>query len=414
MRGKGELILTGQLGEVMKESAQAARELPALARRRPRDRPRRRSRRSDIHVHIPEGAIPKDGPSAGVAMAAAIASALTARPVRHRLAMTGEITLRGNVLPVGGIKEKVLAARRAKVEAVLLPRLNRKEVDEPCRRDCSAISAWSSSRRSVRRSIASSPSPLLGRAVPGHGGRPGAWPGEGGPLAGRSGGSGRAAGPTRRPAAGLRIPLRPGVAGRAFARVSQEGPKPAATARDAAEEREIIRAAQAGDGQAFEELVLPAPEPGVLARPSGGGQRRGRQGRHPERARPPVARAAQVRRALRLLDLALSHDRQPRHRQPAPVVAPRPRHAARRFPGRGRAGRRRAARAGRRTAPPSRARCRASSTSCACCCRRSSARSSRCARSTVSPPRRWPRSSASAPRPCATTCSRRGARSRRR
>ena len=129
MKGKGELILTGTLGEVMRESARAA-----LSYARTRASQFRIEEdvfaRNDIHVHIPEGAIPKDGPSAGVTMAVAMLSVLTDTPVRRNVAMTGEITLRGNVLAVGGIKEKVLAARRAKLDTVVLPRLNGKDIDE--------------------------------------------------------------------------------------------------------------------------------------------------------------------------------------------------------------------------------------------------------------------------------------------
>ena len=129
MPGKGQLILTGQLGDVMKESAQAALSLvkskavalgldPAMFER------------SDIHIHVPAGAIPKDGPSAGVAMFIALASLLTDRPVRSDMAMTGEISLRGLVLPVGGIKEKVVAAARAGLSTVMLPMRNKKDLED--------------------------------------------------------------------------------------------------------------------------------------------------------------------------------------------------------------------------------------------------------------------------------------------
>jgi len=121
--GKGKLILTGQLGEVMKESAQAALTLAKKLLDDPLEK-------VDLHVHVPAGATPKDGPSAGVAMYLALVSLLTGRPVRSDVAMTGEISLRGMVLPIGGVKEKVLAALRAGIGTVMLPRRNQKDLED--------------------------------------------------------------------------------------------------------------------------------------------------------------------------------------------------------------------------------------------------------------------------------------------
>jgi ATP-dependent Lon protease len=127
--GSGRLILTGQLGEVMRESAQAALSL-VKARASTLGLDSAMFEKSDIHVHVPAGAIPKDGPSAGVAMYTALVSLLTNRTVRSDTAMTGEISLRGLVLPVGGIKEKVVAAARAGLSTVILPARNRKDYED--------------------------------------------------------------------------------------------------------------------------------------------------------------------------------------------------------------------------------------------------------------------------------------------
>ncbi len=128
MDGKGQLMTTGQLGDIMKESAQIA--LTLLRSRLPYFAARMDFSTKDIHVHVPAGAIPKDGPSAGVTLLASLASLIVGRPIDSKLSMTGEITLRGAVMPVGGIKEKVLAAHRAGVTRVLLPQKNAKDLDD--------------------------------------------------------------------------------------------------------------------------------------------------------------------------------------------------------------------------------------------------------------------------------------------
>ena len=150
MPGSGKLILTGQLGDVMKESAQAALTPGQGARGAARHRPEL-FEKSDIHVHVPAGAIPKDGPSAGVAMFTALASLLTDRTVRSDTAMTGEISLRGLVLPVGGIKEKVLAAQRAGITRVCCRRATAR-TSRTSRRARARSSSSSGSRGSTTRS----------------------------------------------------------------------------------------------------------------------------------------------------------------------------------------------------------------------------------------------------------------------
>jgi len=127
--GKGKLTITGKVGDVMQESAQAAM---SYVRSRADELGLEKDfyQKVDIHVHIPEGAIPKDGPSAGVTMTTSLVSALAKLPVRHDVAMTGEITLRGRVLPIGGLKEKILAAHRGGIKEVLVPLENEKDLQD--------------------------------------------------------------------------------------------------------------------------------------------------------------------------------------------------------------------------------------------------------------------------------------------
>jgi ATP-dependent Lon protease len=128
-RGKGSLTITGNLGDVMKESATIALEyIKSHADTLKIDH--KIFENWNLHLHVPEGAIPKDGPSAGITMATAMASAFTQRRVKKELAMTGEITLRGKVLPVGGIKEKILAAKRAGIKEIILSKENKKDISE--------------------------------------------------------------------------------------------------------------------------------------------------------------------------------------------------------------------------------------------------------------------------------------------
>jgi ATP-dependent Lon protease len=129
MKGNGDLVLTGQLGDVMRESARIAL---TYVRGHAADLKidEERFKRRDFHVHVPAGAVPKDGPSAGITMTTALASLLTGRPVKATVGMTGEVTLQGRVLPIGGLKQKVLAAHAAGLTDVILPERNRPDVDD--------------------------------------------------------------------------------------------------------------------------------------------------------------------------------------------------------------------------------------------------------------------------------------------
>jgi ATP-dependent Lon protease len=162
MDGKGQLTLTGKLGDVMQESAQAAMSY-VRSRAQTFGIPKDFYRRLDLHIHVPEGAIPKDGPSAGITMATSLVSALTQIPVRGDVAMTGEITLRGKVLPIGGVKEKLLAAHRAGIRTIILPKDNQKDLaDIPANiRDEFTVHLVESMDEVLKVALTLQPTPLL-------------------------------------------------------------------------------------------------------------------------------------------------------------------------------------------------------------------------------------------------------------
>ena len=162
MEGKGQLTLTGKLGDVMQESAQAAMSY-VRSRAQRFGIPKDFYRRLDLHIHVPEGAIPKDGPSAGITMATSLVSALTQIPVRGDVAMTGEITLRGKVLPIGGVKEKLLAAHRAGIRTIILPKDNQKDLAEipPNIKDDFTVHLVENMDEVLKIALAHEPTPLM-------------------------------------------------------------------------------------------------------------------------------------------------------------------------------------------------------------------------------------------------------------
>ena len=168
MPGKGHLTLTGKLGDVMQESAQAAMSY-VRSKAEEFGIPKDFNKRTDVHIHVPEGAIPKDGPSAGITLATALVSALARVAIRKDVAMTGEITLRGKVLPIGGVKEKVLAAHRAGIKNIILPKDNEKDLADIPKNVLDTLNVYMVQTMDEVLKIALA-EPLAGRRWPGAGG----------------------------------------------------------------------------------------------------------------------------------------------------------------------------------------------------------------------------------------------------